>query len=214
MSAPILVNVCPTCGAEEALSSVIFRVIDDVEVRGLMEELLGKSFPLGGTLMRYVTLFKPPKHALNWARVRKVVMELAPDLGRQSIERAGRVIVLSEALWLRAFASVFDAVERGTLKTPLAHSGYLYGALLNMAEQAEAKAEQQRDEGRRHGAGRIDTVTYRGQTLPINEALNAAYGGKDVALAKIDADSRQAAPMPADVRARIDALRGKKGGEQ
>jgi len=207
----ILINACPTCGAEEALSPIIFRVIDDEQLRGMVGDVLQSSFPLGGTVLRYVELFKPAKHKLNWARVRKVLEELVPDVQRASIERDGRVLAVSERLWLAAFASTFDAVQRGTLRTPLSSNGYLYGALRNLAEKATAKAEEAREADRRHGGARVDTVTLRGQELPIGEALQAVYGGKDPALAKIDADSKRAAPMPEKVRKRIAELRGKAG---
>ena len=50
----------------------------------------------------------------------------------------------------------------------------------------------------------------RFRLLPIGEALQVAYAGKDPALAKLDADAKAATPMPADVRAQISRLRGKK----
>lgn len=208
----LLVNTCQTCGAQESLTSIIFRTIDDDELRGLVGDVLVHSMALGGTLLRYVELFEPPKHRLNWARVRKVLAELVPDVQRTSIERNGHVYLVSEKLWLLAFQATFDAVERGTLRKPLAHNGYVYGTLVNLAEKAAAKAEDAREADRRHGGGRVDTVTVRGEQMPIGQALAQTYGGVDPAIAKIEADSKRAAPMPDDVRARIDAMRGKKGG--
>ena len=210
----ILISACPTCGAEEALSSIIARVLDDDQVRGLVGDVLQSSFPLGGTVLRYVELFKPPKHKLNWPRVRKVLEELVPDVQRASIERDGRVLAVNEKLWLAAFASTFDAVQRGTLRTPLTHNGYLYGALRNLAEKAAAKLEEAREADRRHGGARVDTVTLKGQALPIGEALQAAYGGKDPALAKIEADAKKAAPVPEHVRKYTDGLPRKTGGQR
>lgn len=50
----------------------------------------------------------------------------------------------------------------------------------------------------------------RGQTLTIGDALQQVHGGRDPALVKAEADARNAAPMPAAVRAQLAALRGGK----
>ena len=44
----------------------------------------------------------------------------------------------------------------------------------------------------------------------IGEALERVHGGRDPALAKLDADSRKATPMPDDVRKKLAELRGRK----
>lgn len=203
----IFVNTCPTCGAEESIDSVIFRVIDDEEVRGLVNDVLQRSFALGGTLIRYMRLFKPPKHQLNWARVRKALAELVPDIQRGSIERNGTIVAVSTDLWLAAFNATFDATTKGTLRMPLAHNGYVYGALFNLAEKAAAKAEEQREVDRRHP--RRDTVTVDGEPMAIGDALGVMFGGVDPAVAKADAAARNATPVPQHVR----ELRAKLGGK-
>ena len=205
----IFVNTCPTCGAEESIDSVIFRVIDDEEVRGLVNDVLRRSFALGGTLIRYMRLFKPPKHQLNWARVRKALAELVPDIQRGSIERNGLVVAVSTDLWLSAFNAAFEATAKGTLRLPLAHNGYVYGALFNLAEKAAAQVEEQREVERRHP--RRDTVTVQGESMAIGDALGVVYGGVDPAVAKIEAAERNAAPVPQHVRELRARLAGKGG---
>lgn len=203
----IFVNTCPTCGAEESIDSIIFRVIDDEEVRGLVKDVLQRSFALGGTLIRYMRLFKPPKHQLNWARVRKALAELVPEIQRGSIERNGSIVAVSTDLWLAAFNATFEATAKGTLRLPLAHNGYVYGALFNLAEKAAAKAEEQCETDRRHQ--RRDTVTVRGEAMPIGDALGVVYGGIDPAVVKADEATRNATPVPQHVR----ELRAKLGGK-
>ncbi len=207
----IFVNTCPTCGSEESIESIIHRVIDDQEVHGLVQDVLQRSLPLGGTLIRYVRLFKPEKHQLNWARVRKALAELVPDVQRVSIERNGRVVQISHELWLAAFGAAFDAAAKGTLRTPLLNNGYVYGVLLNLAEKAAAQAETQQESDRRTGHGRRGTVTVDGQALPVGEALAVVYGGVDPAVAKIVADERNATPVPEHVLAYKQRLRSGPG---
>jgi len=202
-----LIYACVSCGAEVSLDIVLARVLEDLETRGLVEDVLTDGVPVGAQLARYVRLHKPPKHQLTIARVRKILAELVPDIRRASIERDGRIVVATPAHWQAAFEAVFTAVDRGTLKRPLASNNYLYSVLLNQAEAAAAAAETQREEERRHG-GKRDTVTVDGQSMDIGTALGVVYGRVDPAIAKIESDSAKAAPVPAAVREMRDRLKG------
>ena len=84
--------------------------------------------------------------------------------------------------------------------------GYLYATLAGMADKHEARAEQQREADRRT-APRQDTVTVRGEAMAIGDALQVVHGGKDHALAQLDAAARKAAPMPESVRQRLAELK-------
>lgn len=206
MADPILVNVCPTCRAVEALSSVIQRSIDDPEVLRLLADLMaGTDFVLGGTVLRYVELFTPPKHALSWARVRKVFQAVVPVIQSGYVVRGDRRLQATVPMWQEAFASVFAAAEKGSLKLPLGGDGYLMAAVGNIAEAAAEKAAST-------PAPRRDTVQVRGQTMSIGDGLAELYGTKDPALEKIERDSKLAKPAPAHVLAMRDQLTGKKEG--
>ncbi|WP_431511642.1 hypothetical protein [Variovorax sp. DAIF25] len=150
MSAADLTHTCAVCGAEESLDVVLVRIFPDEDVRLLVEELITKALPLGGLLLRYLRLHKPAKQRLRMSTVRKVLAELVPDVQRTSIERKGRVWMVSPDLWRAAFQTVFDAAEKGKLLLPLEGNGYLYGVLANMADRREAVAEEEREHARRH----------------------------------------------------------------
>lgn len=200
------INTCQVCGAEESLDALIVRMIDDAVVRGLVHDVLKLSLPLGSLLVRYIRLHKPPKQRLRATRLRELVAELVTDMQRNVVERHGRTWAVSIDDWRGAFDAVFTAVDRGTLQLPLQGNGYLYQVLTRKSDQAEAAQEAQREQQRRT-APRADTVQVKGQALPIGEALQVAYAGKDPVLAKLDADARNATPMPADVRQREADLR-------
>lgn len=210
----VLTTSCASCGATEPLDSTLQRMIDDDATRGLISDLVTRHFVLGGVVMRYVRLHAPAKHRMSSERVRDLLAELVPAVIAGRLEHKGRSLDLDRDAWQAGFGAVFAAVDKGVLKLPLSGNGYLYGVLANMhaqhVERTAAAAEQQRDDARRQGAGRPATYTVHGQALPAAEALQVAFGGKDPALAKIDADRKAGAPMPADVRARIDSLRGRK----
>jgi hypothetical protein len=48
----------------------------------------------------------------------------------------------------------------------------------------------------------------RGEAMTIGDALAVVHGGRDPALVKVEADARNASPMPDEVRQRIAELRG------
>lgn len=205
MSAINLINTCSACGAEESLDSLLLRMIDDDEVRRLIADVLISSLPLGGLLVRYLRLHKPVKQKLRMDKCAKLLAELVPDIQRTAIQRNGRTWSVAFDGWKAAFQAVFDAATKGTLTLPLEGNGYLYATLMRMADKAEGQLERQTEADR--ARPRQDTVTVKGQTMSIGEALEQVHGGRDPALAKLDADSRKAAPMPDDVRQKLAALR-------
>jgi hypothetical protein len=206
MSAATLTNTCAACGAEESLDALLLRMIDDDQVRRLIADVLMASLPLGGLVVRYLRLHKPPKQKLRMDKCAKLLAELVPDVQRSCIQRNGRTWAVSFDSWKAAFQAVFDAQAKGTLTPPLEGNGYLYATLMRMADKGEAQAERQTEQDRQQRSS-IATVTVKGQAMGIGQALEQVYGGRDPALAKLDADSRKAAPMPDAVRQKLAALR-------
>ncbi len=193
---------CPVCGTELDIA-VLFS--NETDQRALAR-LAAVSIPLGTRVLQYITLFQPPKTRLTAAKKIKLMLQLLPDLERKAIHHKGRDWAVPLDAWALAFDQMLLARDQGKLDLPMKGHGYLYAVLSGMADKFESQAEQQREADRR-APPRQDTVTVRGQALPIGEALQVAYAGKDPALAALDAKDRQAAPMPADVRARIAELK-------
>lgn len=203
------INTCVTCGAEESLDALLLRMIDDDTVRRLIADVVTTSLPLGGLVVRYLRLHKPPKQKLRMAVVAKLLGELVPDMQRAVIERNGRGWAVSADDWKGAFQAVFDAVNRGTLRQPVQGNGYLYSVLMRKSDKAEAAEESQDEQDRRLRPQR-DTVQVRGEAMSIGEALQVVHAGKDPALAKLDDASRNASRMPDGVRAKLAELRNAK----
>lgn len=190
------------CGAELDVGVLFAHETD----QRALARLAAVSIPLGARVMQYVALFTPPKTRLTAAKKIKLLLQLLPDLERQAITHKGRDWSVPLDAWALAFDQMLASRDAGRLELPMKGHGYLYTTLAGMADKHEAAAEAQR-EAERRTAPRQDTVQVRGQTLPIGEALQVAYAGKDPALADIDARAGQAAPMPADVRARLAELK-------
>jgi hypothetical protein len=203
MSAATLINTCQVCGAEESLDGLILRMIDDDQVRRLIAAVLTTSLPLGGQLVRYLRLHKPPKQRLRMDKLAKLLGELVPDIQRTAIERNGRMWVVGPDAWKAALQAVFEAHDKGTLVLPLEGNGYLYSVLMRIADRAEAVQERDHEAGRKHGTA---TVTVKGEAMPIGAALERVYGDRDPELAKRDAHAKVATGMPEALRARLAEL--------
>lgn len=164
------------------------------------------SIPLGARVMQYIGLFAPPRTRLTAAKKLKMLHQLLPDLERKAITHKGRDWAVPLEAWALAIDQMLASRDAGRLELPMKGHGYLYATLAGMVNKHEAQVEQQREADRRT-APRQDTVQVRGQTLPIGQALQVAYAGKDPALAEIDARTRQAAPMPEASRQHLAALK-------
>lgn len=195
---------CPVCGAELDLSTVFSAHVD----QQALERLVNAGFPIGSYLLRYVALHKPPKQTLTIRKKLKLLGELLPDLERQAITRTGRDWVAPKANWALAIDQMVSTAQAGRLDLPLKGHGYLHSVLQGMADKAEAAQERQAESDKRGLT--TATVQVRGQAMPMGQALAQVYGGRDPALAALDHSARTAAPMPAEVRAKLDAMRPRK----
>ncbi|MDD2691894.1 MAG: hypothetical protein PHX69_08960 [Simplicispira sp.] len=147
-----------------------------------LTRLASVSIPLGARVLQYIALFQPPKQRLTVAKKIKLLLQLLPDLERFAITHKSRDWAAPLSAWAQAIDQMLAARDAGRLELPMKGHGYLYAILAGMADKHEAAQE-------------------RGQ------AMEVVYGGKDPALAQIEAASRNAAPMPAAVREKLAALR-------
>lgn len=195
---------CPCCGSELDLATLF----TDEDSHRAIARLITVSIPLGARVLQYITLFTPPKTRLTAAKKIKLVMQLLPDLERQVITHKSRDWLAPRYLWKEAIDQMLASRDSGKLELPMKGHGYLYSVIAGMANKVEASTEAQAEAARRSGPIR-DTVTVRGQAMPIGQALQVQFGGKDPALAAIEESSRNAAPMPDHVRAKLADLRGR-----
>lgn len=166
------------------------------------------SIPLGARVLQYVSLFTPPKTRLTAAKKIKLLLQLLPDLERRAITFKGRDWAAPLEAWAQAIDQMLGARDAGRLELPMKGHGYLYAILSGLSDKHEANAEAQTEAERRTSPIR-DTVQVRGQTMGIGQALQVQYVVKDPALVAAEERNRQATPMPPEVRARLEALRGR-----
>ena len=193
---------CPACGAEFDLT-VAFSCEEE---RRAFARLASVSIPLGTRVLKYIALFTPPKQRLTSAKKLKLLMQLLPDLERQVITHKGRDWTAPLDAWAQAIDQMLAARDAQRLELPMKGHGYLYAVLAGMADKHEAAQEAKREEDARLRPRR-DTVQVRGQALEIGAALDVVYGGKDPALAAIEQRERNAAPIPAHLRERMQQIK-------
>ena len=193
---------CPACGAEFDLAVAFSHEVD----QRALSRLAAVSIPLGARVLRYVALFTPPKQRLTMAKKLKLILQLLPDLERKAITHKGRDWPAPLEAWAMAFDQMLAARDAQRLELPMKGHGYLYAVLAGMADKHEAAQEAKREEDARLRPRR-DTVQVRGQALEIGAALDVVYGGKDPALAAIDQSKRNAAPIPAHLRERMQQIK-------
>lgn len=193
---------CPVCGAGFDLA-VAFACDEE---RQAFARLASVSIPLGTRVLRYISLFQPPKQRLTSAKKLKLLQQLLPDLERKTITHKGRDWPAPLDAWAQAFDQMLERRNTGTLELPMKSHGYLYAILAGMADKTEAAQEARHEEDARLRPRR-DTVQVRGQALEIGAALDVVYGGKDPALAAIDQSKRNAAPIPAHLRERMQQIK-------
>ena len=193
---------CPACGAEFDLT-VAFACEEE---RRAVARRASVSIPLGTRVLKYIALFTPPKQRLTSAKKLKLLMQLLPDLERKVITHKGRDWTAPLDAWAQAIDQMLAARDAQRLELPMKGHGYLYAVLAGMADKHEAAQEAKREEDARLRPRR-DTVQVRGQALEIGAALDVVYGGKDPALAAIDQSKRNAAPIPAHLRERMQQIK-------
>lgn len=201
---------CPVCGTELTLAQLFAHE----DTQRTFARLAAVSLPVGARVTQYITLFAPAKTRLTLPKQMRLILQLLPDLERRAIAHRGRDWAAPLEAWAQAIDQMMAARDANRLELPMKGHTYLYAILAGQADKHEAKAEAQRETDRRTAPEpgmTKGTVVVRGQTMSIGQGLDQVFGGRDPALAKIDADRSAAVPMPESVRARIDELRGKGG---
>lgn len=192
---------CPVCRTELSIAQLFINE----ESQRTFSRLALMSIPLGARVMRYLTLFNPPKTRLTQGKQLKLIEQLLPDLERRAIEVQGVLWQAPLELWSTAFEKVFAVADEGRLTLPLSGHGYLYSTIRDQANKAAAKVEAKTEQDKRNTPQRGSVQVNGGPT-----SIGAALGHKDPALADLEQRTSQAAKPDAATRERIAAITGRK----
>lgn len=126
---------CPACGATASLDVLIGHE----GARDAVMVSMSLPAPLGGLLVQYLGLFRPPQRNLSLARVAGLLQELKPLIADAKIERGGRIWSAPQDYWKMALEEML--AKRETLTLPLKTHGYLLTIIAGYSNKAEAKQE-------------------------------------------------------------------------
>jgi hypothetical protein len=202
-----MVNTCAVCGAEESLEALIYRMIDDDTTRRLIADVMTKSLPLGGLVLRYLRLHKPAKQKLRMDKVAKVLGELLADMQRGSIERKGRSWSIDTEGWKLALEAVFTAQAKGTITLPLDGNAYLYEVVMRLSDKAEGEAEKAAQSSSR-GRGYVAGAQSIGDLVKAGTGTDAAAAPLTIAPPRVRTESPTVKAFKAEQAAKL-ALRAK-----
>ncbi|WP_218241549.1 hypothetical protein [Comamonas fluminis] len=193
---------CPVCRTELSIAQLFISE----EAQRTFNRLAVLSIPLGVRVLRYLTLFTPPKTRLTQDKQLKLIEQLLPDLERGAITVGGLDFQAPKGLWDMAFDRVFAVADDGKLSLPLTGHGYLYSTIRDQSNKAAAKAEVQTEQDRRNTPQRGPLQINGGLT-----SIGAALGNQDPALADMEQRSSQAVKPSNEIRKRIAEITGKGG---
>jgi hypothetical protein len=188
---------CPACNAELSLDVLLANE----EARAAMARLATASVPggaqLGGLVLRYLALFRPPKRRLSIDRMTSLLLELLSDIERQHVTRKGREWFAEIETWRTALETVLAYRDAGKLTLPLASHAYLYEVIVGLADKQEAAEEREREAGRK--------AERRGSAQPVAAGNAVLQPGAAVSATPVPppaGPSRYAQALRAQIEAR------------
>lgn len=169
---------CPCCYARFPVEAAL----NDVHTRAAITTALSMPSPLGGLILQYLGLFRPPKRALDYKRINRLLNDLLEPIQKGQVQRHGRAWAAPRTLWKDALETVL--AQRDTLRLPLKDHSYLMQIIVNTTDQAEAKTEQATENRRRqHPVVESDDQTASSQAKPVGAYMdnlrNAVKGHTD-----------------------------------
>ncbi|MDR3089839.1 MAG: hypothetical protein LBU39_08485 [Desulfobulbaceae bacterium] len=130
--------VCPACGATASADAWH----QDAACREMMAQAFDLDKEIQRVLLSYLSLFRPEKSSLSWARALRLVTEL------RALTAKGYAHVQGKAdrrcpphLWAAAMEQM--VLRRAQLSLPVKNHNYLRQVAWQLADQADALADRQ-----------------------------------------------------------------------
>lgn len=168
-------GTCPDCGFHGELAAFLV----EGESRESVAEALRLPAELGaGTVVRYLSLFRPAGRALAHSKATRLLRELADDIEAGTVRRRGRDWSAPVGHWRSAMEAMLDARDRLTL--PLKNHHYLHEIVASLANSEEATQERQVETRRQHGHHRTETPARTEPTAAreiLGDLMKSIKGG-------------------------------------
>jgi len=145
-----MILTCPSCGA--TASACAWE--NDIAARETMQAIIDLPTPVAKTCLGYLSLFRPNKRALTWKKAKTLILELSALIAPGHIQVQGKPArTCPPQLWAMAMAQMVD--RAASLQRPLKNHNYLRQIVYQLADQADAKQEQQVRQAEQTGATKI-----------------------------------------------------------
>ena len=133
-----MILTCPSCGATASANAWE----NDIEARAALQAIVALPPAVAKAALGYFSLFRPEQRALSWKKVRKITLEITALLAPGHVWVQGKAArPCPPQLWALAMEQM---VERAaTLQRPLKNHNYLRQIVWQLADQADARQEQQ-----------------------------------------------------------------------
>lgn len=139
--------ICPSCGAIASADAWI----NDELCRATLALVASLPTPLPKTVLGYLSLFRPGKTGLTWKKALRLAEEIARLTACGYVNVQGKVDrPCPPRIWVQAMEQMVE--KRITLSLPLKNHNYLRQVAWQLADQEDARSEQQ---SQTHRATRI-----------------------------------------------------------
>lgn len=123
---------CPNCGSSSSLDALVDNQ-DAAKALALAFSLSN----IGGSLVKYLGLFRPKKSQLSFGRVATLLDEIVPMIEKQAIRRDGKTYTVPTQVWESAINKLLQQRDLNKLTLPLKSHGYLFETVLTELEKIE-----------------------------------------------------------------------------
>lgn len=165
--------VCPACGAIAAAEAWE----RDQMARECLQAILALPAPVGGSMLGYLSLFRPGKNSLSWKRALRLTREVAKLVSSRYVSGVHGQVArpCSPVQWAAAMDQM--ACRREALARPLGGHNYLREVAWGMAEAADKGREASARQREVSGAPRPESAPQEPRKL-IAPAWMRPWDGK------------------------------------
>jgi len=144
--------ICPGCGATNSAESMS----NDEAARKTLAVICQLQPPLPVIVLPYLSLFRPEKSALSWAKALRLAQDLAVLVGKGHVQIDKKPARRCPAsVWAQAMDEMLG--RRDKLTRPMPNHNYLRDVAYTIAEREDAATEKRIVESERNGGFRTSS---------------------------------------------------------
>jgi len=157
-----MIVTCPSCRAKFSLEAAQ----DDTVHLAFADAYSRIPKAMKHQALRYIALFRPKKSAMSWERAARLAEQLAGQIESGRVQAGGNPARPAPPdIWRQGIEKMIDHPPK-TL--PLSNHNYLFKIVWELADQADAQAEYQRNRSERDGETAARLIRERQQAEPLD----------------------------------------------